>query len=92
MEVYDNYLGLHFDGTQKSISILGNIYLGRNINNEIYTLKEMMAQLNKVLFEKVMYEEVKAMVTTEIWEEVSKGSIYEYYNDLKGKGCDIKHQ
>ena len=36
---YDDYLDLFFDGTQKSMSILGNIYLSGKIKNEIYTLK-----------------------------------------------------
>ena len=44
LEGYDEYLDLNVDGTQNSMSILGNIYLSGKINNEIYTLKEMIQQ------------------------------------------------
>ena len=92
LEGYDDYLDLNFDGTQNSMSILGNIYLSGKINNEIYTLKEMMEQPDRKQFEMAMYEEVKAMFDNQIWEKVPKTSMYKYYNDLRRKGCDVKRQ
>lgn len=92
LEGYDDYLDLNFDGTQNSMSILGNIYLSGKINNEIYTLKEMMEQPDRKQFEMAMYEEVKAMFDNQIWEKVPKTSMHNYYNDLRRKGCDIKRQ
>ena len=35
---------MNFDRTQNYITILGNIYLSEKINNETYTLKEVMQQ------------------------------------------------
>ena len=74
------------------MSILGNIYLSGKINNEIYTLKEMMQQPDRKHFEQAMFEEVKAMFDNTIWEKVSKESMYQYYNDLRKSGQDIKRQ
>ena len=67
LEGYDEYLDLNFDGTQNSMSILGNIYLSGKVNNEIYTLKEMMQQPDRKHFEQVLFEEVKAMFDNAIW-------------------------
>ena len=92
LEGYDEYLDLNFDGTQNSMSILGNIYLSGKINNEIYTLKKMIQQPDRKHFEQAMFEEVKAMFDNAIWEKVSRESMYQYYNDLRKSGQDIKRQ
>ena len=39
-----------------------------------------------------MHEEVTAMFKNEIWERVSKSSMYDYYNTMRKRGCDIKRQ
>ena len=54
LECYDNYLDLNFDGTQKSTSILGQIYLSGKANNEVYTLKEMIQQPDRKHFDEAM--------------------------------------
>ena len=42
LEGYEDYLDLNFDGTHNSMSIIGKIYLSGKVNNEVYTLKEMI--------------------------------------------------
>ena len=42
LEGYEDHLDLLYDGTQNSMSILGNIYLSGKMNNEVYTLNEML--------------------------------------------------
>ena len=83
----------NFDGTCNSTSILGQIYLSGKINNEIYTLKEILQRPDRVQFEKVMYEEITAMFVNDIWTKVSKQSIFTYYDGLRKTGKEIKrHQ
>ena len=72
LQGYDDFLDLNFDGTANSMSILGQVYLSGKINNEIYTLKEMMKQLDRHHFEAAMREEIKAMFENEIWEQVPR--------------------
>ena len=79
LEGYDDYLDLNFDGTQNSMSILGQIYLSGKINNEIYTLKEILQQPNRTHFEQAMREEVQAMFDNNIWGKVSGKFMREYY-------------
>ena len=52
LQGYDDFLDSNFDGTPNSMSILGQIYLSGKINNEVYTLKEMMKQPDRCHFEK----------------------------------------
>ena len=62
------------------------------MNNEMYTLKEMLQQPDRKHFEQAMYEEVTAMFKDSIWERVSKSSMYDYYNIMRKRGFDIKRQ
>ena len=63
---YDDYLDLNFDGTNNSTSILGQIYLSGKMNNEIYTLKEMMKQPDRKNFEEAMHKKVQDMFDNQI--------------------------
>ena len=83
LEGHDEYLDSNFDGTNNSMSIIGQIYLSGKINNEIYTLKEMMQQPDRIQFEKAMHEEVKEMFDNDIWTKVSKQSMFTYYDSLR---------
>ena len=83
-------LDLNFDGACNSISILGQICLSSEINNEIYTLKELMQQPDNVQFEKAIYEKVKWMFNNETWIKVSKRSMFTYYDGLRKEVKDIK--
>ena len=40
-------------------------------NNKIYTLKEMIQHLDRVHFEKDIFEEVKVMFVNNIWAKFS---------------------
>ena len=43
-------------------------------------------------FEQAMFKEVKAMFDNKIWEKVLRESMYQYYNNLRKSGQDIKRQ
>ena len=89
---YDDYLDLNFDGTANSINIMGKIYLSGKINNEIYTLKEMLKQKDRKEFEKAMRAEVEAMFENDIWTKVSRKSMNDYYTSLRRNGQDLKRK
>ena len=87
---YDDYLDTSFDGTNNSMSIMGQMYLSVKIDNEIYTLKEMMKQPDRKEFEKAMHAEVQAMFENEIWEKVSRKSMDSYYHLLRKNWFESK--
>ena len=89
---YDDYLDTSFDGTNNSMSIMGQMYLSGKINNEIYTLKEMMKQPDRKEFEKAMHKEVQAMFENKIWEKVSRKSMDSYYYSLQKIGSNPKRK
>ena len=88
LQGYDDFLDANFDGTANSTSILGQMYLSGKMNNEVYTLKEMMKQPDRHHFEAAMKEEVEAMFKNEIWEQVFCQSIYDHYNQVRRNGQD----
>lgn len=87
---YDDYLDLNYDGTSNSMNIMGQMYLSGKMNNEIYTLKEMLQQPNRNEFENAMYDKVKAMFQNEIWEKVSRQLMNNYYSKLRHQSQDPK--
>ena len=68
------------------------MYISGKINNEPYTLKEMLEHSDRKYFENAIHEEVKAMLSNKIWEKVSKKFMYSYYNDLRRLGKYVKIQ
>ena len=71
---------------------MGQMYLSGKINNEIYTLREMMKQPDRKEFEKAMHAEVQAMFENEIWEKVSRKSMDSYYHSLQKIGSNTKRK
>ena len=89
---HDNHLGLLYDWTQHSMSVLGSICLSGKINNGTSTLKKMLQQLDRNYFEQVVHDEVTAMLKNEFWQRVSKSSVNDYYNDIRKTRCGMKRK
>ena len=58
---YDDYLERNFDGSNNLISPFSQIYLTSKTNNEIYTLKDMLWDPDKLDFVKVKKKEVSSL-------------------------------
>ena len=56
---YEDFLDRNFDGTPNNINPLAHIYASTLSNDEIYTLKEMLAEPDKDQFMDAMFEEVE---------------------------------
>ena len=87
---YDDFLAANFDGTQNSTSLLAQIYLSGKSDNEVYTFKEMLKQLDKYWFEIVMYKEVQLMFYNDIWMKVTRTPMLYHYDQELKPGKDIK--
>ena len=58
---YSDFLDTNFDGSINSTSPLAQIYSSTKINNEVFTLKEMLAEPDRDEFVKAMHAEVEAI-------------------------------
>ena len=58
---YADFLDANFDGSQNSTSPLAQIYSSTKSNNEVFTLKEMLAEPDREEFMKAMEEEVESI-------------------------------
>eukprot|EP00957_Ditylum_brightwellii_P007745 586003-Ditylum_brightwellii.AAC.1 len=86
---YQEFLDTSFDGTYNNLSIIGHI-LSAEVNNENYTLKEMLQQPDREDFELVMYKEVKHMFDKKVWEKVPRAEMMAYYNTIRRAGINVK--
>ena len=55
---YDNFLETNFDGTANGTSVIGQIFNATKMDNETYTMSEMLKQNDKMNFVKAMETEV----------------------------------
>ena len=51
---YEDYLDRNFDGTRNSTHPLAQVYITSKANNEVYTLKEMLKEPDRLEFLKAM--------------------------------------
>ena len=89
---YEDFLDSNFDGTRNSTSPLAQIYLTSKANNEVYTLKEMLAQPDKMEFVKAMKQEVQSLFDEQIWKLVPRQEMTQYYGSERLKGKTIKRE
>ena len=90
---YKNFLDRNFDGTPNNLNPLAHIYASTILNNETYTLKEMLSEPNKDQFIDTMFEEVESKFKEGIWEAVPKTIMLNHYRKKRDEGFDIKrHQ
>ena len=69
---YQDFLDTNFDGSQNSKSPLAQIYSSTKTNNEVFTLKEMLAEPDRNEFIKAMYAEVEAVFEKNMKESPQK--------------------
>ena len=86
VESYDNYLDKCFDGTDNRGSILSEVYYTSQANNEVYNLREMIAQPDKHDFVRAMEEEVESMFREKIWTTVPRKVMEQHYRTKKNEG------
>ena len=68
-ELVDNYgdfLDSNFDGIQKSLSPLAQIYLSGKVDNDVYTYTDLMKHTDRNQFEIAMHKEIKPMFDNDI--------------------------
>ena len=76
---YIDFLEANFDESQNKNSPLAQIYNATKTKNEVFTLKEMLTQLDRDQFIKVMHDEVEAIFKENIWKRVLKKLMKNYY-------------
>ena len=89
---YDDFLESKFDGTQKSLSSLAQIYLSGKVDNEVHTFKEMTKQPDRNKFETEIHKEVKSIFDNDIWTRVSRTLMLRFYGQQLKSGKDIKRK
>ena len=89
---YEDYLDRNFDGTRNSTNPLAQIYLTSKANNEVYTLKEMLREPDRVEFLKAMKEEVGSLFEEKIWKLVPRQEMNKYYAKQRSEGKKIERQ
>ena len=89
---YMDFLDTNFDGTQNQMSPLAQIYTTTKINNEVFTLKEMLEQPDRDEFVKAMQEEVESIFKEKIWKRVPRDLMEKYYEEEHQKGIYVKRK
>ena len=69
---YEDYLDRNFDGTRNSTHPLAQVYITSKANNEVYTLKEMLKEPDRIEFLKAMKSEVSSLFDEQIWKLVPR--------------------
>ena len=92
LDNYDDFLDSNFDGIQKSLSPLAQIYLSGKVDNDVYTYTEMMKQPDRYKFKTAMYKEMKLMFDNDIWKKVTRTSMLRFYGQQLNLGKDIKQR
>ena len=89
---YSEFLDTNFDGSQNSKSPLAQIYNSTKINNEVFTLKEMLREPDRNEFIKAMHAEVEAIFKEKIWKRIPRNIMEEYYAGERKKGVKIERE
>ena len=89
---YEDYLDNNFDGTRNSTNPLAQIYMTSKANNEVYTLKEMLKQPDRMEFLKAMKEEVQSLFDEQIWKLVPRDEMTQYYDSQRSEGKTIQRE
>eukprot|EP00957_Ditylum_brightwellii_P137257 10464318-Ditylum_brightwellii.AAC.1 len=74
------------------MSIIGQMFATKKADNESYTLKEMLQQLDRKDFEAAMDKEVKHMFDNEVWEKVPRSEMHAYYKKLRRMRVNVKQE
>ena len=89
---YHDFLESNYDGTRNATNPLAQIYLTSKANNEVYTLKEMLAQPDRNEFLKAMKEEVQSLFDEKIWKLVQREEMTRHYNRQREKGITVNRE
>ena len=89
---YADFLDANFDGSQNSTSPLAQIYSSTKSNNEVFTLKEMLAEPDREEFMKAMEEEVESIFREKIWKRVPRKLMEDYYAGERKRGVKINRE
>ena len=87
---YDDYLDKNFDGISNKTSPLAQTYMAATSTNETYTLKEMLQDLDKELFMKVMHVKVHSLFYEKIRKKFPRKQMLDHDNVEHRAGRDIK--
>ena len=90
--LYDDFLDRSFDGTNNQTSILSQIYYTSQANNEVYNLREMLAQPDRQDFVKAMEEEVDSMFREKIWTTVPPKQMEAHYRSKRVEEQQVRRQ
>ena len=69
---YYDFLDTNFDGSPNHTSPLAQIYSATKSSNEVFTLKEMLAEPDRDDFIKAMQEEVESIFKEKIWKRIPR--------------------
>ena len=89
---YSDFLDSNFDGSPNTTSPLAQIYSATKSSNEVFTLKEMLAEPDRDEFIKAMQDEVESIFKEKIWKRVPRKLMEEYYEKEREKGIKIKRE
>ena len=89
---YEDYLDRNFDGTRNSTNPLAQVYITSKANNEVYTLKEMLQEPDRLEFLKAMKSEVTSLFEEKIWKLVPRQEMTKHYADQRTQGKTIDRQ
>ena len=89
---YEDYLDCNFDGARNSTNPIAQSYITSKSNNEVYTLKEMLKEPDRIAFLKVMKSEVTPLFAEKIWKLVPCQEMTQYYTSCRNKGTSIDRQ
>ena len=87
---YKDFLETNFDGTSNNTSPFAQIYMTSQVNNETYTLKEMLQQPDRDEFKEAMRVEVDSLFKEKIWEMVPRKQMKDHYAAQRRAGHNIK--
>ena len=89
---YEDFLESNYDGTRNTTNPLAQVYLTSKANNEVYTLKEMLAQPDRSEFLKAMKDEVQSFFDEKIWTLVPREEMNKHYARQRAKGTKIDRE
>ena len=89
---YRAFLDDNFDGSANTRSPLAQAYFSSQANNEVYTLREMLAQPDRDDFIKAMEVEVASMFDEGIWEKIPRREMTDHYNEHRALGKEVQRQ
>ena len=89
---YNDFLETNFDGSINQLNPLAQIYQTSLSSNEVYNLKEMMQEPDRERFEVAMHKEVSSMFEENIWRQVPRKEMRDYYSEQRSNGIDINRE